>query len=58
MLAGGKSVLARGGGFKLDRGQRCGLVSRDGEAKVWAGSFGIERGRLPTLLSPKAGQDL
>ena len=58
LLAGGKNVMARGEGFKLDRGRRCGLVSRDGEGKVWAGRCGIERGKLPTLLRPKASQDL
>ena len=58
LLAGGKNVMARGEGFKLDGGRRCGLVSRDGEGKVWADSFGIERGKLPTLLRPKASQDL
>jgi hypothetical protein len=58
LLAGGKNVIARGEGFNLDRGRRCGLVSGDGEAKVWAGSFGIEGGKLPTLLRPKASQDL
>jgi len=30
-----------------------GLVSRDGAAKVWAGSFGIVRGKLSTLLRRK-----
>src|ERR1019366_9254002 len=44
LLGGGNSVIARGEGFKLDRGQRCGLVSRDGEAIVRAGCCGIERG--------------
>jgi len=58
LLAGGKNVMARGEGFKLDRGRRCGLVSRDGEGKVWAGRCGIERGKLPTLLRPKASKDL
>ncbi len=58
LLVGGKSVVARSKSFKLDRGWRYGLVSRDGEAKVWAGGCGIERGKLPTLLRPKAGQDL
>ncbi len=58
LLAEGKNVVARGEGFKVDRGRRRGLVSRDGAAKVWAGSFGIVRGKLSTLLRPKAGQDL
>ena len=58
LLVGRKGVVARGEGFKLDRGWRCSLVSRDGEAKFRAGSFGIERGKLPTLLRPKARQDL
>ena len=58
LLVGGKSEVARGESFKLDRERRCGLVSRDGEAKVRAGGCGMARGKLPTLLRSKAGQDL
>ena len=58
LVTGGKGAVGCGKLFKLDRGRRSGLVAQDGEAQVWAGSCGIERGKLPTLFSPKAGQDL
>ena len=37
-------TVAWGEPLKLYRGQRCGFVSGDGKAKVWAASFEIERG--------------
>jgi hypothetical protein len=58
LVAGGKGSVACGELRIPARGRPCGFVSRDVEARVWAGSFGIERGNLPTLLSAKAGQDL
>jgi hypothetical protein len=44
LVAGGKSAVACSGSFKPDRGRLGGLVSRDGEAKIRAGSCGIGRG--------------
>jgi hypothetical protein len=43
LVAGGKSAVECGGGFRPERGRLCGFVLRDGDVKIWAANFGIER---------------
>ena len=50
----GNGAVACREGCKLERGRLCGFVSGDGEAKVRASRFGIERGAT-SLALPESG---